>query len=353
MGSESRPAEDHVAVEIAQLPIDRQASFDERSIRGADFFALVSQIERRVAPQSRVGETQANQENIRFHHAATLAFSGSDVLSMKVSESERIHHIATTFLGLTGSCSPLPLHMVEEVLHDSLDGGAMSPFLDVFHHRLISLLYRLVNRYRMADELRADGQDLWSARLFALGGGECLDPSLERSALLGLMPIFGSKSRSAESLRAALEYLLEDVLDTRGVHIVQCSGDYIGLSTDQVTRLGTQNSRLGLSTVLGERVRCRDASVTVRLFLARYDDCERFLDGGDLSEQVSKLMSYFVRDLLDWKLELVFRDSSVPKCSLGGSKTRLGLGTWLGNNADSGVSSSKATERTINISGGS
>jgi type VI secretion system protein ImpH len=93
-----------------------------------------------------------NEESIRFRHDPSLTFATSDVSSIKArprragetgdGPDEPVYEITTTFLGLTGTVSPLPTYMAEEVLHEDHDRPAQREFLDVFHHRIISLFYR-------------------------------------------------------------------------------------------------------------------------------------------------------------------------------------------------------------------
>src|SRR6185295_15956114 len=85
-------------------------------------------------------------------------------------------HITSTFMGLSGAVSPLPTYMVEEVAHDDDDTPVLRNFLDIFHHRFISLIYRAVTRFDFALEYLSGGRDAWSKRVQALTGVDAFAP---------------------------------------------------------------------------------------------------------------------------------------------------------------------------------
>ncbi|HEY0092707.1 MAG TPA: type VI secretion system baseplate subunit TssG, partial [Archangium sp.] len=86
------------------------------------FFQLVAFLERLTSEATRVGELgPVLQERIRFRHDPSLGFSSGDVSDVAlrqvpVQEDDALarrplFEVVTTFLGLTGSASPLPMYV--------------------------------------------------------------------------------------------------------------------------------------------------------------------------------------------------------------------------------------------------
>ena len=61
-------------------------------------------------------------------------------------------------MGLYGPSSPLPNHYTEDVLWASADEDAARSFLDLFNHRLISLVFRAWEKYRQPFRFAQSGR---------------------------------------------------------------------------------------------------------------------------------------------------------------------------------------------------
>ena len=149
----------------------------------AQFIPLVALLERLLGGDVRIGaDGPLVQEKLRFRHDHTLTFSTADVSLLRFEvdsggaasweEPGSAHakdgikaHITSTFLGLSGAVSPLPTYMAEEVAHDDDGTPVLRNFLDIFHHRFLSLIYRAVTRFDFALEYLSGGRDAWSRRV--------------------------------------------------------------------------------------------------------------------------------------------------------------------------------------------
>ena len=309
------------------------------------FVELVGLIERLLPSGARVGGAgPPDAEPVRFRHDPSLAFSTGDVSSVRVAsppadpfEAAQAHprfDVTTTFLGLTGSSSPLPLHLVEEVLHEDPDRPVQRDFLDLFHHRLLSLLYRLLVKYDAAHEFLSTGDDEWSKRLLALGGTDLANgktPSLPVWRLLRLSPLLATRARNARTLELALADVLSEDIDAAAVEVEEFVGDWITLDPPQRVQLGVANHRLGQEFVLGERVFDRGAKFRVRIGPLARDAYDRLRPSGDLFPVVKEVVGRAIADPLAYDLELVLAIGAAPAFCLSSSgESRLGQNTWLG-----------------------
>lgn len=310
------------------------------------FFSLITLLERLTPEAERVGgEGPPADEAIRFRHDPDLSFSPGDVRSARLlepaSEPDKpgatngmVAEVVTTFLGLTGAASPLPLHLVEEVVQEDDREPTRRDFLDIFHHRAISLLYRLWSRYDYAREYRADMTDAWTLRSLALVGMEAYaarsDAALSPSALLRMMPLLVQRSRGARDLQLALEDVLSEQMGPVNVRIRPFTGRWVPVDTGEQLALGQQNARLGVDARLGSKAYDRSGQFRIRIEPSQPDQYERLLSDGDLLPVVRETVDLLLSDPLEFDVEVVIEESAVPTMRLSASGgSRLGRDSWL------------------------
>lgn len=321
------------------------AALEKARRRG--FFALLALLERLSPDAPRLGGLgPIAEEPVRLRHAPVLTFSAADVSAVWVharprdptdplSPPRRVTEVETTFLGLTGEATPLPLYLAEEIALEDPDRPTQRDFLDIFHHRLLSLLYRLGSKYDYAREFLRDAGDAWSPRVLALAG---LDPGAPQPAgiprwrLLRLAPLLGRGVRSAWALEAALRDVFRDLLGPAGVEVVQFVGGWTRIEQPQRMLLGRQNHRLGDSAVIGTKI--FDRTSRFRIVLGPFGDASyrRFLPGGDRLPALVDVVRTFVRDPLECELEIILAEGAAPAFTLtaqAAAAARLGRETWL------------------------
>jgi type VI secretion system protein ImpH len=323
---------------------DCEALAKEASQHG--FVAVTALLERLTPEAPRVGGVgPVTEETIRFRHDPALGFSVGDVSRVRVrdvpeqredplSPTRRVFEIMTTFLGLTGTVSPLPAYMVEEVALEDEDVAARREFLDIFHHRALSLFYRLLVKLDLPREFRSDLADPWSQRVLALLGWDAAAPfscKLPRWRLLRLAPIFSSHVRSADGLKAVLNDLVGEHLDGAQIELELFVGQWSRLDLPLRIRLGVDNTTLGQDMFLGQSVwdRSRRFRVVIGPFTtAAY---QRYLPGGDLADVVRDAVTEFLSEPLACELEVRVAADVAPAIRLTQvNPHRLGAESYLG-----------------------
>ncbi len=273
-----------------------------------------------------------DREILRFRPELGLGFPASDVAGIREAPSPSElprYEIATTFMGLYGPSSPLPSYFTEELIHAEQDDECLQrEFLDIFHHRAISLFYRAWEKYRYSVGFRNDGSDPESRRLLALLGGAALpaDHHVPAVRLLGFAGLLTQVPRSAASLRGLLAGYFEGV----PVRVEPFAGRWVEIPEDQRCRLGVSGTTLGLDTSLGDRVYDLAATFRVELGPLGREDFMAFLPSGDRMPELRELVDLVNGDGLDYEIELILRDAEVPALQLCGPTARLGWCSWLG-----------------------
>jgi len=312
----------------------------------ASFYQLVFLLEQLYQPKTAVGTAgSAAGEVLRFRPDLSFAFPVSDVAAMECTRTVPPQfRLTTTFLGLYGTTSPLPPFYTEDLIARDDRDDPVRAFLDIFHHRLLSLLYRAWVKYRYPVQFRVSGDDQYSKRLFAfLGlGTEAFTSSTElpSSRLLRYAGLLNQRPRSA----AALEGLLSDAFGDLRVRIEQCTGQWVPIPPQQQAVLGRPHcilekqgkpgdAFLGQQCALGEQIFGRQSSFLITLGPMSHDSFLKLSPEGDRIRLLSALVEMFTQDRFDVDIELILDGAEVPVLRLTSqdeeTSCRLGHNTWL------------------------
>ncbi|HYN22458.1 MAG TPA: type VI secretion system baseplate subunit TssG [Thermoanaerobaculia bacterium] len=269
-------------------------------------------------------------EVVRFRSALRLDFPASDVEEIKKPVNGYPAEMTVHVLGLAGLHGPLPSPITELAMERSSHGDrSLRDFLDLFNHRLVSLLYRARKKYRPMLDPGAPGRGRIASVLLALIGiGTPHLPGrmgLQDRSLLPYAGFLLAKSRPT----VGLVRLLEDCFEVP-VEVRERKGSWHSLEEGDVTRLGAggQNRALGVSTVLGSRIWEQAACFEVCLGPLSLDSFRSFLPGGHAHRPLASLVRFYVREELDLSLRLTLKAAEVPELSLGRG-ARLGWTSWL------------------------
>jgi type VI secretion system protein ImpH len=118
----------------------------ERAPYRFDFFDVLRRFECAHPEASRLGRApRPCDEPIRLGQEASLGFPSSPMASFVPSAAGKPPRLSVHFLGLLGPNGPLPLHLTEYARDRMRNAGdrALVRFLDVFHHRILTLFYRV------------------------------------------------------------------------------------------------------------------------------------------------------------------------------------------------------------------
>ncbi|MBN8525141.1 MAG: type VI secretion system baseplate subunit TssG [Planctomycetes bacterium] len=295
-----------------------------RDGRTWDFVQAVAAIEEASPGCQSVGTGPSPaKEAVRFRPELSLAFPSSDIAGIQrlpEVEGQRAKiRVETTFMGVYGQASPLPPFATEMLMPE--DAAPARDFLDIFHHRILSLAYRVLTKYRV------DRSREHEARLRAfIGASPDLPlPQLPgEGQMLAIAGLLSQQPRSAAALAAALGAWLGGV----PVAIEQCAPTWTPLPAERQGRLGSANCGAGTDCLAGERILSRTTAFRVHVGPVGADDFRRFLPGGDGMAAVTALVAEFNSDLLDWDVQVRLAPDALPPASLG-EGARLGWDTRL------------------------
>jgi type VI secretion system protein ImpH len=302
-----------------------------------DFYQTLRRIECLYRDRPRWGHAlRPIDEPLRLGQDADLSFAPAPLAALE-TEADGRPHLKVRLFGVLGPNGPLPLHLTEYARERQRQNGdpTFARFLDLFHHRFLSLFYRAwaqaqpcVNR----DRPESDRFSSYVGTFLGLAPAALRDrdsvPDLAKFFHVG--PLI-RQSRNPEGLQGILTHFFRVP-----VTIQEFVGQWMPLDSRERTRLNGDGAVLGAGSVLGSRVWDRQHKFRIQigpLTLAQY---QAFLPGGTPLRQLVDWVRLYLSFELDWDVRLQLLKTEVPALMLGHGG-RLGWTTWLGGrrqNAD-------------------
>ena len=292
----------------------------------ADFFSLVPLLERLSPNATRIGgDGPPNKEALRFRHDPSMGFSAGDIAAGALayvrddatdplSRKHAVMRLTTTFLGLTGSVSPLPLYIPAEIAHNHDGENLQANFLDIFHHRLLSLFYRLWTRYQYAREFTSNADDVWSRRVLALAAPTS-ETARARSASRATSCSSSRRCwRRARARRAGSSWRSKKCsICRRGTRVSRSSSAATRRSTKTSACACRRRPRSWAAAPCSARWRT-SAAIAFASALGPMSASEypHYIRRGERVELVREVVNLMVREPLDYDLELLLRDDALP-----------------------------------------
>lgn len=300
-----------------------------------DFYQAVSLIERMRPAAASVGTgVDATKEAVHFTSASGLDFPASDIATISGPETKNgAWRMRVAFLGLGGVQGPLPHAYVERLLSRKTRNIALRDFLDIFHHRLVALMYRVRRKQRIGIDGHPPESSTVAPMLTALAGlgTKGLENRLavpDRN-VLRYAALLSQRPRSA----VGLEKMLSSYFAVP-VRVRQFVGRWHSIEPDDVTRIGAQGQAnvLGESAVLGTRVWDQQGRIALVVGPMDYDRFRDLLPPGTALAAFRGMTSLYLGPEMEFSVQLVLRARQVPAAALDPvSPPMLGWTSWLGS----------------------
>lgn len=308
----------------------------EREAARMDFFQVLRLIENAHPDKPRIGASlRPRDDAVRFGQEPSLTFNPTMLQSfLRAGASGKARsRLAVNFFGLLGANGPLPTHLTEYTRDRLRNGndGTLLAFLDVFHHRLLSLFYRARAQAEPAISLDRPEQDRYAefvGSLFGIGAPALRERDAVRDfAKLHFAGLLANNARPASGLVSILREYFK-----LPVQVEQFVGHWMRLPPEIQSRIGQQEegNRLGISTVLGRQVWDSQNKFRIVIGPLDYQDYCRLLPGGDSMQRLLAWVRNYAGPALDWDVRLILKKEQVPALRLGSypCAPRLGWSTW-------------------------
>ncbi len=304
----------------------------EAQVARMDFFQVLRLIENANVLLPRIGTSlRPRDDAVRIGQDAELIFHPSALASFKRADGEGRARLAVNFFGLLGANGAMPVHITEYVRDRLRHGGdgTLLAFLDVFHHRMLSLFYRARATAEPVISLdRADGDrfSVFVGSMFGIGAPALRDrDEIGDFAKLHFAGLLANKARPASGLVTILREYFK-----LPIRIEQFVGHWMRMPAEIQSRIGRADdcNRLGGTLVLGKSVWDCQHKFRIVIGPVGYHDYQRFLPGGESMRRLLAWVRNYVGLTLDWDVRVILKKEETPPLRLGGS-TRMGWSTWL------------------------
>jgi len=296
-----------------------------------EFFQAVRLLELLYHERIPPGEGMAPEDEVvRFRSVVTQVFSASEVQSLRAPAAPgEPAEMAVNLGSLGGATGPLPATDSDRVVERAWRKDfAPRDFLDLFHHRLLSLLVRTRKAHHPSYTALTPFEGPIAHYLYAFFG---LAPAALQNrtrvadrSLVFYAGILSQHPRSA----SGLEQLLADYFMVPA-KVVQLLGQWRNLEPDTWTTIGFrgQNRGLGEGAILGTRVWDQQGRFEVRLGPMPLRTFLDLLPGGSGFEPLCQLTRFYTGPDLEFGFRLTLKAAEVPESRLG--QSWLGWTSWL------------------------
>lgn len=292
-------------------------------------FAALRLLECAHPDAPRLGRGRRPQdEPVRLGQLPSMRFAPGELASFRRG---RPHQLRCLSFGMFGPSGPLPLHLTEYA--DERSRLAQDPgfaaFVDLFHHRLLSLFYRAWASAQPAVHGDRPDTDRFATYVGALVGAAT--PALRRSAPMEDLPRrhyagrFGALARSAEGLEDILEGFFE--VDCR---VEQFQPGWLPIPAEERLSLGRRRGAcLGRGANLGRRSWQCQYGIAICMGPMDRGLFDQFQPQGPALARLRALVRGYLGDEFQWEFRPVLRREQVPALRLARG-VRLGWNSWLG-----------------------
>jgi type VI secretion system protein ImpH len=296
-----------------------------------DFFQGALLLEQLQPSRSAAGEGMSpDDEAVRFRSDISHVFAASELQALQPApSSDDPPTLTANLLGLGGISGPLPDAYSDMLIESSWRKNfAMRDFLDIFHHRLLSLMVRARKAHHPSFTPVGPHDGPISRYLYAFLG-MALDETRNRMQApdRGLIYYSGILSQQPRSA-SGLERLLADYFQVPA-RVNQLLGQWRELEPSTWTRigLGGANHALGHTAVLGTRIWDQQGRFEVALGPLGLASFLEFLPRGNGFKPLCELTGFYAGREFEFGFRLTLRAQEVPPARLG--QSFLGWTSWL------------------------
>lgn len=319
--------------------IERWLENAGESVTEYNFYQLVELLNKLQSKKTTVQE-KAN-ELIRFKSCANIAFPTRDVISVEKNQAGQFE-LEVSFLGLHGSQSPLPSYYLDDLAwEDAQQQPNVTDYLNLFNHRLVTLLHRIWRKYRYYICFENGGVDSFSRYMFSLVGlGSEVNRErvyINHSKMLAYAGLLASPSRSPDVISSLVAHCFDldhvDVIgwETRRVTIPETQQNRLGVISHQAGKKSQPRMLLGENFSLGGHIYDCNGKCTIEISELSLERYMSFLPNGSDFLPLVAFVSYIFHEQLAWDLRLNIAENQAEGIHLGQQQhNQLGWQSFLG-----------------------
>jgi len=276
-----------------------------------------------------------DKEAVRLKSRIFLSAPANELYNLEPGDAEAksLPKLSINFFGIAGLQGPLPTPYTEMILERiSQKDTALRDFLDIFNHRLASILHRIRKKHWVGlDTLPAHKSQIGQTLLAfagALPEASSEEIGINPRNLLFYAGLLWQQPRSG----AALAAMLSDYFETQVV-VQPFKGRWLNLEPTQTTIISQEGqfNILGQGASLGAKVWDVLTGITIKIGPLSETKFRDFLKNGSAYPLLNRLVKLFLPKNYYFEINLIMEAADILPTSLNG-KSSLGWTSWLCQN---------------------
>jgi type VI secretion system protein ImpH len=324
-----------------------------QSLNRWDFFSAVRWMECTASHLPRVGHSiRPDQDLVRFAQHPSLAFAPTDLVRLEPPRVEQrsdgtpaAMRFVVNFFGLLGPNGPMPQSFTDYVVQRAMnEDPTLAEFLDLFHHRMVSLYYRAWSCTQQAVNFERGGADRFAFYLGSLFGRSDARTETEGLPKLHHAGRMVNQTRNGEGLEAVLSQFFG-----MPVEVEEFVGDWQEIPEQFRCYMtpGALNTCLGQpdpamdpdgeasTAIVGARVWDCQQKIRVKVGPLTREQFERLLPPGESLGRLVHWVNFYAGSTMVWDLNLVLAKDQRQQSGFK-NPGRLGWNIWLSSEAPKG-----------------
>lgn len=289
-------------------------------------FALLRYLHLYANLTNNIGdEVQLTEHKIRFGQLAKLSFQERQIHQI-ISQGEFLK-IKIKGFGMLGANGALPLHLSEAIYEKNLHekDHTFNDFLDIFHHRLISLFYKAWLSSEPAIILDNKSTSLFSQHISGFVGNQSLsdDHTLKYSQFYYASLLLNQNMPTHNLIKILSGYF--DV----PIQIEENIGEWINAEAHTTALSSHLVEPLGTGLLIGTHY--FDATQKFRVVIGPVSTAKYlgFLKGGGLFDKLIEWIIRYTKHSYQFDIKIIIDKNDIRPICLNNSHS-LGRNTWLG-----------------------
>ncbi|MBL0941809.1 MAG: type VI secretion system baseplate subunit TssG [Alphaproteobacteria bacterium] len=272
------------------------------------------------------------KEAVQLKSRIFLSAPANELYSLEPGDAgaKSLPKLSINFFGIAGLQGPLPTPYTELILERiSQKDTALRDFLDIFNHRLASILHRIRKKHWVGlDTLPVHKSHIGQALLAfsgALPEASAEDVGINPRNLLFYAGLLWQQPRSG----AALAAILSDYFEAQ-VKVQPFKGRWLNLDPTQTTIISPEGqfNILGQGASLGTKVWDILTGIKIKIGPLNETKFRDFLKNGEAYPFLIRLAKLFLPKNYHFEINLIMKAANVLPTSLNG-KSALGWTSWL------------------------
>jgi len=302
------------------------------------FYAALRRLECVYRDWPRLGEAHDPvHDPVRLGQHPSLAFQPSALTSVVDGSKRRAPQVSISFFGVFGPFGPLPTHLTQyadERLRHAGDATVIG-FLDIFHHRLVSLFYRAWANAQPTVNLDRPETDRFARYVGALIGQSTSARAGAPSEVdnIGLFTAvhFSGRTRHGEGLAKVLQASFDVPVSIEQFvgQWMDIPAEYCWLIPKSAPHAQSAIGVLGESTRVGTQIWDRQSKFRVTVGPLNAADYQRFLPDGEYLPRLLELVRRYAGPELNWDIRLVLAEPD-RQAAIVGVVGMIGRTAYLG-----------------------